>query len=122
MARASRLSERRAWLGPTGGWSKEQCGEERESGENPRALWVASNRLKKPEVYEMDPGMTMAGPRRGAPMTKTTTTSDRTGEKDVTLQYLSHFVLYIFSRWEGQKWGTDLKQGQNTMTVNCKIA
>lgn len=60
------MSAEHGW-GPTGGWSKEQCGEERESGENPRALWVASNRLKKPEVHEMDPGMTMAGPKEWCP-------------------------------------------------------
>lgn len=39
------------------------AGLERESGEAPSALWVTSNWREKAEVHEMDPGMTMAGPK-----------------------------------------------------------
>lgn len=54
----------RARLGPTGGWSVQAAGRaERQSVETHRALSVTSNWLKKHEVPEMDPGMTMAGPR-----------------------------------------------------------
>lgn len=59
------LSECRAWLGPTGSWSKEQCRAEWESEEAPTALWAASNGLKEPEVQDMDPWMMMARPKDG---------------------------------------------------------
>lgn len=44
------------------GLSKQQGGQSG-SVETHRALSVTSNWLKKHEVPEMDPGMTMAGPR-----------------------------------------------------------
>lgn len=96
MARGAQLSVCGAQLKCTGSWSREQCEVQRESRETPRALWVASNQLKEPEVHEMDPGMMMAGSKASAHMTKLTTTSDRTRRKGRHTPIFESFLYYMY--------------------------
>lgn len=96
MARGAQLNVCRPQLRCPGSWSGERCEVQRESGGTPKALWVASNQLKEPEVHEMDPRMTTAGSKASAHMTKLTTTSDRTRRKVCHIPIFESFLNYMY--------------------------